>query len=202
MRAAAAVPQSPPSTVAALGEGAFAQNDEEGPKVRPCALAFALCLLGACSEPRSLPGMAPRAPARRAHALTGYPPALAAQAEEAQVPLLLPPAEGLLEPTLVVEPAYWAFFAKLEGGAWVSIHASALAHAYPELTELPSTHAVRGGKGTALLNEGIWTVTFQDGGAAYALDLGCESHLDGRCADERAAIALADSLRPSARGAR
>lgn len=119
---------------------------------------------------------------------------LRADAERAPVPVLLPPPDGLIEPWLLVEPGFYAFSARLEGGAWMAIHADRQAKAYPELQAPEPAQRIRGGWGRVGENEHIWTAAFVEGGAAYAVDVGCTRLSDLRCASEDYALALANGL--------
>lgn len=118
----------------------------------------------------------------------------AAQLPRSPVPVLLPSLSGLTQPVLVVEPAYYAFSAQLPDGAWMSVHASAPVYVHDDLPPPRPDHPVRGTLGSAGENEGLWTVTFEEHGVSYAVEVGCSRVEDRRCQGAGFVTSLAEGL--------
>jgi hypothetical protein len=114
------------------------------------------------------------------------------------VPALVP-KDAALTPLLVATSGEHFFaFSVRHDGVTLSLHATArVAHtlpiespnagqpgSVPHLDAFPGSRAVRGVRGLVSQNEKIWTVTWIEGGVAYALDLECDDTRDRRCSDE------------------
>ena len=69
-------------------------------------------------------------------------------------------------------------------------------HRYPGMERIQPTHTVRQGKPAWVLpNEGIWSVSWEEMGVSYSLDVECERPKDDvRCQSADRAVAIVESL--------
>ena len=88
---------------------------------------------------------------------------------------------------------HWAAFTARHDGLTLSLHASALAHHYEHIRPVRPPHRVRGEGAFVSRNEGIWTVSWIERGAAYALDLECAPLERHECADDATIREFAES---------
>jgi hypothetical protein len=79
--------------------------------------------------------------------------------------------------------------------ATVSLHSTNVVHDIEGLAAAKPTHTVHGLGAQFTINEGVATVTWEEFGMAFALDVECSQHEDARCHDAAFVVAEADALR-------
>jgi len=123
-----------------------------------------------------------------------------ASIERSTLPVLVPRTGGLTERTqLAVKPAFYAASIRGEGehaGIHVSVSATKIMHRYPGMPRAEKTERVRGDKPAWVLqNEGIWSVTWEEHGVTYVVELECaRPYEDARCASAEHVVKIADEL--------
>lgn len=116
------------------------------------------------------------------------------------LPVLVPRKAGLTERTqLAVKPAFYAASIRGEGehaGVVLNVSATRIAHRYPGMPRAEKTDRVRGDRPAwVLANEGIWSVTWDEHGVSYVVELECaRPYEDTRCANSDYVVAIADDL--------
>jgi hypothetical protein len=117
-----------------------------------------------------------------------------AAVDRSPVPVMVPADRAMLGRTRVFAREQWVAVSSSFDGLSLSIHGRRLAHRYPQIEPVRGPRLVRGLPGFISHEEGIWTLSWLEHGVAYSLDLECASPEDGRCADERQALELAEGL--------
>ncbi|NUP11173.1 MAG: hypothetical protein HOW73_34440 [Polyangiaceae bacterium] len=119
---------------------------------------------------------------------------------KAVVPVLLPRAGVLVEQARVVaKPAFVA--ASMDGsaeesGLHLSISATKIVHRHAGIDRVAPARSVRAGRPAWVLqNEGIWSVSWEENGVSYVVDLECaRPSEDARCATEDRVLAIVEDL--------
>jgi hypothetical protein len=115
------------------------------------------------------------------------------------VPALVPALAGLVEPAVVIaKPNFYAVSTRGTGehaGLTVSVSSSRVAHRYAGVPAVRPTDSVRGRPAWITQNEGIWSVSFDEHGVSYVVEVECDRPGDDpRCASDAAVRAIAESL--------
>lgn len=134
--------------------------------------------------------------------LARLPAAERASVADSPVPVLLPRAAGLAEGARVVSrKAFYA--ASISGtgddsGLHIAISASRVRHRYSDMERDDAdtrSHIVRGHPAWVLANEGIWSVSFEERGVEYVVDVECAGALeDPRCQGPATVLSIAEDL--------
>jgi hypothetical protein len=112
--------------------------------------------------------------------------------DRAALPVLVPP-DAAGRGTLVVGESWFSFATR--GDAYtVNVSGSARARLHHHVRRADPTHEIRGEGGFIGLNEGIWSLSWIENGAAYSLDLECDDPRADACADPNEALRIAQSL--------
>ncbi len=117
------------------------------------------------------------------------------------VPVMLPADLDLTRAARVVDKPQFttAAFSDRETGKGVSVFVSAtkVAHRYGHIRPAERASQVRGGKPAWVLeNESIWSVSWDEHGVSYVLEVECaRPSEDPRCASPDFALSLVESLR-------
>lgn len=110
------------------------------------------------------------------------------------VGVLVPRDPALLAAgTVMAEKSWYAFHAQVNG-VTIAIQGTNVAHAYPNVAPSDGNTAVRRGRGHVTVNEGIRTVSFDEDGVAYAVDVECASAGDSHCAGDGYVLELTNGL--------
>ncbi len=178
-----------------------------GRVMRPSTIALVALALFACSDPSE----ASRAPSALGEDPTQaappvvveesarvalLPPASQDTVRRARLPLLLPRDPALLASAIVTAgPRFSALSAQGEG--W-SLSISGTDHRHELAEELPPpppVDQVRGAPAIFTENDGIRTVSWDEAGMAWSVDVECfEAETDPRCTGDDFVRALAESL--------
>lgn len=124
-----------------------------------------------------------------------------ASLDAASVPVLLPARSSLIDGAkLVVKPAFTAAALRGRGddeGLTVSISGTKIVHRHAGIEAVSPRDRVRGGKPAwVLMNEQVWSVTWEEHGVSYVVDLECaRPSEDARCASPDAVLAIVEELR-------
>lgn len=165
-------------------------------RAAPLRSVLALTLLAGChgvstATPAALEEPAAEEPA----ALAGLDDAARAAVLRSPVPVLLLPEEHAAASVVTAGPGYYAVSARA-GELTLSIHATDVEHARGDGRQAPPrAHEVRGRPALVLVNDGIRSVTWEEGRTSYVVEVECFRALeDERCVEERFVLALAESL--------
>ncbi len=109
------------------------------------------------------------------------------------VPVLAPKELVLASPSLVVEGEYFALTGRASG-AMVSLQGTRAAHRYEGVEPVSGNRALRASKGFVSINEGIRTASWIENGAAYSVDVECESTRDARCRSDEFLLSVVNQL--------
>lgn len=116
------------------------------------------------------------------------------------VPVLAPKDETLLSSLRpVVKPGFTSLSIRGAGqhqGLHITVGATSNVHRYPGMERITPTHTVRSGKPAWVLpNEGIWSVSWEEMGVAYSVDVECEHPQDdARCQSADRVVEIVESL--------
>ncbi|MFO0554915.1 MAG: hypothetical protein U0271_41445 [Polyangiaceae bacterium] len=134
--------------------------------------------------------------------LARLPAAERASVATSPLPVLLPRSSGWAESARVVSrPAFYA--ASMTGagadmGLHIAISASRVRHRYADMERDDGhtrSHIVRGHPAWVLANEGIWSVSFEERGVEYVVDVECAGALeDPRCQGPATVLSVAEDL--------
>lgn len=134
-------------------------------------------------------------PARLDRAAAGALDARAAEGvRRSRVPVLLPARRDMLAVTKVIAKEHWTVASARVPGATVTVTASRAARAVPGIERAEGRRAIRGTRGNVTQNEGIWSAAWTENGAAYSVEVECDSPGAGPCADDAFVMRLADGL--------
>lgn len=96
------------------------------------------------------------------------------------VPVLLLPDQ--FEDVVITSERVWYGASFRDENVTVYLHGTtAFVDAPTDLGDVAPTTTIRGVGGYATVNEAIRTITWQENGAAYSLDVECASPIDRRC---------------------
>lgn len=109
-----------------------------------------------------------------------------------RVPVLVP--RSLASSTRVVSTDAFVAASATIGGATVSVHATRIAHRHDSVPEAQGSHRIRAAHGFVTQNEGIWSASWVEHGAAYAIDVECVEATDARCSSDAYVLELAEDL--------
>jgi len=114
------------------------------------------------------------------------------QLDTSPVPVLVPPQfdEGA---TLTTGESWYALSARHDG-VEISLQGSAQGRLIPGIRAHQPTHTIRDNPGFVTRNEGIWSVSWTENGAAYSLEVGCADPFAPECDDEVFALGWVDQL--------
>jgi hypothetical protein len=112
--------------------------------------------------------------------------------DRSDVPVLVPPAVAIGGRVMIGEG--WYAFAGRGDAYTVSVQGSARARVYPDVRAADPDWIVRDRGAHLTQNEGIWSLSFIEHGAAYAVEVECDEPFAGPCADESFVVELAESL--------
>ncbi len=124
-----------------------------------------------------------------------------AAVDAATVPVLVPTRPSLVARAKVIaKPAFTAVALQGDGedaGLTISISATKIVHRHPGIDAVSPRDHVRGGRPAwVLMNEQVWSVTWEEHGVSYVVDLECaRPSEDARCASPDAVLALVEDLR-------
>lgn len=113
------------------------------------------------------------------------------------VPVLLLPSPYASASTLTSGRGFYAISAR-EGELAIALHATDIVHAPGDGVPLPARdHEVRGRPALVLVNEGVRSVTWEEGRVSYVLELECYHPFeDPRCTEDDFVLSLAEALVP------
>lgn len=127
-------------------------------------------------------------------ALAALPNDAAAAVDKTPLPVLVVDrAELLAQAKLIAKPKFYALSTSRDG-ITVSLHATNVAHRYGHIAPASGDRSVRGHSAFVTQNQGIWSVAWVEGGAAYVLEVECASRPDPRCNDDSFVVELAAGL--------
>ncbi|WP_437285853.1 hypothetical protein [Sorangium sp. So ce406] len=127
-------------------------------------------------------------------ALAALPRTAAHAARTSQVPVLVPSRRELLAAPVIVAKDHWTSFWARTESLTVSLTMTRLSHKYPSIPPLRGAHSVRGEPAFVTANEGIWSVSWNENGVSYALDVECASPEAPACASDALVRELAAEL--------
>ena len=112
--------------------------------------------------------------------------------DRSDVPVLVPPAVAT-GGRVMIGDGWYAFSGR--GDAFtISVQGSARARVYPHVRAAEPDWIVRDQGAYLTRNEGIWSVSWIEHGAAYAIEIECDEPFAGPCADETFVVELTESL--------
>lgn len=114
---------------------------------------------------------------------------------DAQVPVLVPSSETLLERLQIMNGPTWTAVWSAGDGTTIALHASGAARTHPGIAAVSPRDTVRGLPGFVTQNEGIWVASWIEHGVAYDLSVECDHRRAGACGDDAFVRELAASLR-------
>jgi hypothetical protein len=168
-------------------------------------LACGAPLLGACNSREAQSkstGQATTSEALRtapagvidAVALAKLTPEAQSAVTRSPVTVLVPRDAALLAAgTVMADKSWYAFHAQVNG-VTIAIQGTNVVHAYPEVAPDDGNTVLRRGRGYVTVNEGIRTVSFNEEGVAYAVDVECGTAGDTHCASDAYVLELANGL--------
>ncbi len=112
--------------------------------------------------------------------------------DRAPVPVLMP--KTFAPHAIVTADTHWAAWSSRHAAVTVSVHATDLAVEHEDVPAMHGTRTIRGVAGWITQNEGIWSASWQEHGAAYTLELECDEPTEARCANDELLLAIADEL--------
>jgi hypothetical protein len=112
--------------------------------------------------------------------------------DRSDVPVLVPPRVATGGRVMIGDG--WYAFAGQGDAYTVSVQGSARARVYPHIRAAQPDWIVRDQGAYLTRNEGIWSVSFIENGAAYAIEIECDEPFAGPCMDESFVVELAESL--------
>jgi hypothetical protein len=142
----------------------------------------------------SSPGHEDRAGTDPAAVVAALSPQARSELRRVRVPVMLPGDRTLCAAAVVMTSEHWSAVSIRAGEISIAIHASLPVRAGGG-AETPNGVMVRGVTATVDLNEGIRSLSWEEGGVAYSIDVECARPLeDPRCTQDAYARALAESL--------
>lgn len=115
-----------------------------------------------------------------------------AEIDRSPVPVL-GPDDPLARATMIVG-AHWYALNVQGDGYTMHVDGSGQARVYPHIKTFERTHPMRSGDGFFTRNEGVWSATWIEHGAAYSFELECDRRDVKWCDDEAAILARVESL--------
>ena len=109
----------------------------------------------------------------------------------APVPVLAPPNHADAQ---VFTGATWAAVSAHGKGYTMHVQGSAQARVYPHIGAFDPTHPLRTGDGFVTRNEGVWSFSWSEHGAAYSAAIECDARVVSWCDDEAAVTRMVDAL--------
>ncbi len=110
-----------------------------------------------------------------------------------EIPVLVP--TDAIESAIVMARPAWTAVSARRDGLTISLHATRVEHAYAGIAPAKGPHTVRDQPAFITQNEGIWSVSWKEYGAHYALEVECDDPSEARCVDDGQVRALAKTLR-------
>ncbi|MBC8073736.1 MAG: hypothetical protein IAG13_35780 [Deltaproteobacteria bacterium] len=108
------------------------------------------------------------------------------------VPVLAPSV--IFEHATLSVGAHW-YALSVHGEGWtLRVDGSGEARSYPHLKTFERTHPMRAGDGFFTRNEGVWSATWIEHGAAYSFEVECTAGAGAWCEDEAAVLAELERL--------
>jgi len=163
----------------------------------------ALLLVAACQQAPDAPAPAaetltsPEAPTETpaVDPLAGLDDRSRAAVADAPVKVLLFGGEWNDRSTVMSARGYYAIHAR-QGDITLSLHATDIVHHAGDGVEVPEPeHEVRGQPALILVNEGIRSVTWQEDGASYVVEVECyQPFEDERCTESAFVLEVAQQL--------
>ncbi len=113
--------------------------------------------------------------------------------EATEVPVLLLPSR--FDDVVLTTERLWYGASYRDEQVAIYLHGTTAFVEPPEdLGDTTPTVTVRGFAGYDTVNEGVRTITWEENGAAYSLDIECASPIDRRCASSDYLVELASQL--------
>jgi hypothetical protein len=112
--------------------------------------------------------------------------------DRSEVPVLVPPTVATGGHVTIGDG--WYAFAGRGDAFTVSVQGSARARIHPHIRAAEPDWMVRDHAAYLTRNEGIWSVSWIEHGAAYAIEVECDEPFAGPCADEAFVVELAEGL--------
>lgn len=106
---------------------------------------------------------------------------------------VLGPEDPLARATMIVG-AHWYALNVQGDGYTMHVDGSGQARVYPHIKTFERTHPMRSGDGFFTRNEGVWSATWIEHGAAYSFELECDRRVLKWCDDEAAILARVEAL--------
>jgi hypothetical protein len=106
---------------------------------------------------------------------------------------VLGPDDPLARATMIVG-AHWYALNVQGDGYTMHVDGSGQARVYPHIKTFERTHPMRSGDGFFTRNEGVWSATWIEHGAAYSFELECDRREVKWCDDESAILARVEAL--------
>ena len=146
-------------------------------------------------DPAPAPGAAARVPAN-SEVFSALSPDARAEVRKARVPVLVPADKALVASAVVTTGDHWSSVSIRSAEHSIVIQGSDVVHDAPAGTVLPkATERVRGVSAFVARNEGILSVSWDEGGIVYSLDVECVRPFeDPRCTENAYALSLVESL--------
>jgi hypothetical protein len=146
-------------------------------------------------EPTPSPGAQTRAPAA-SELFSALSPDAREEIRKARVPVLVPADKALAAAAVVTTGEHWSAVSIRGAELTIAIHGSDVSHEAPAGASFPkATERVRGVSALIGRNEGILSVSWEEGGIAYSLDVECfRPFEDPRCTKNPYALSLVESL--------
>lgn len=107
------------------------------------------------------------------------------------VPVLVPPDRPDAE---VFTGDTWVAVSAHGEGYTLHVQGSAQARVYPHIAAFDPTHPLRTDAGFVTRNEGVWSFSWIEHGAAYSATIECDARVAAWCDDETAATTMIDAL--------
>ena len=110
------------------------------------------------------------------------------------VPVLIPKRPELLKVGKVMAEENWYAFHASHDGLTVAVGASKIEHHHDDIAPTKGKRTVRGVPGFIVQNEGIWSLSWREGGISYSLDLECAEPSEARCSNDETLLSIARDL--------
>jgi hypothetical protein len=114
--------------------------------------------------------------------------------DRSPVPVLVPPDGDWLAGSVLIVKEHWYALSATRDGLSLALRGTRFAHRHPDIAPQVGRHRVRGQPAFATSDRRIVSVSWQEYGAAYSLDLECAAPDDARCAAPAHVFQLADRL--------
>jgi len=114
--------------------------------------------------------------------------------DRSPIPVLVPAEPGWLASATVMAKEHWYALSSSRDGLSLALRGTRLAHRYPTIAAQRGREQIRGRPAFVSTDRRIVSVSWQQHGVAYSLDLECAAPDDRRCADSAFAIGLANAL--------